>query len=147
MATLVATLSAVRGLLAPLVTAGTLATVLDGPQNQINDYPAAEVRFGSGQVGRDPVARVLERRHVRTGIVRLYIDQRGQLGEENARLAPLIDAVETAFGASPTLGGTVDRFDATGNGEMSRDAELDALYVDVGWSALTIESDTYVQDW
>ena len=147
MTTLVDTLAAVRAVLAPLVTAGTIKVVLDGPQNQMNEFPAAEVRWGPGTVTREPAGQGLERRHIRNGVVRIYVEQTGLLGENYVRLAPVIDAVEAAFRDAPTLSGAADRFDASGNGPLLKDSEVNCLYVDVSWAAMDIEPDTYLQDW
>jgi hypothetical protein len=147
MATLVETLAAVKVLIDSLVP-GTLKAVLDGPQeDQLYEFPVGEVRFGPGSVGREIDARLLERRHQRTGIVRLWVARQQPLPGEAAKFAPLIDAVEAAFRDEPRLGGLADRFDATGNSGMLPDEQTNLLYVDVGWSATFAEPDTFVQDW
>jgi hypothetical protein len=146
-ATLVQTLAAVRAALAPLVANGVIKAVLNGPADDLNQFPSVDVLWGAGTVGRDPSAGVLERQQVRSGIARVYVNRGGVLRTEYPKVAPLIDAVEAAFGAAPTLNGVVDRFDATGNGVLSQDDALKALYVDVGWQAMSIEPDTFIQDW
>lgn len=147
MSTLVSVLDAVADLLAPLVTAGTLKKVVDGPQDFEFEFPVAEVIFGPGSVGRNPEARILERRQTRTGVVRIYIARQQPLAGEYAKFAPIIDAVEAAFGASPRLGGVVDRFDCTGNTNLTWDDQQGLLSVDITWTAIDAEVDTYVNDW
>lgn len=147
MATLVGTLDAVAGLLAPLVTAGTLTKVVRGPQDMAWEFPVAEVVFGAGFVGRNPEARILERLQTRSGAVRVYVARQEALAGEYAKFAPIVDAVETAFGASPRLAGVADRFDASGNSGLAYDTAQNLLFVDVNWTALSIEPDTFVQDW
>lgn len=146
-ATLVETLAAVRGVLAPLVTAGTITAVLDGLNDSLGTPPVIDVLWGPATEGRDPGAGVLLRQQQRTGVARIYVARRGVMRLDYARVAPIIDAVEAAFRDAPTLGGLVDRFDATGHGQLLPDEQLSALYVDVNWTALTIEEDTFIQDW
>jgi hypothetical protein len=145
--TLVSTLSAVTSLLAPLVTAGTLVKVIEGPEDTIFEFPTAEVIFGPGTVGRNPAARILERQQTRTGVVRVYVARQQPLAGEYAKFAPIIDAIESAFGASPRLGGLADRFDCSGNSGLQWDENQNLLSVDITWAAIDAEVDTFVQDW
>lgn len=147
MATLVETLAAVKVLIDSLVTPELLKAVVTEPQDQLYEFPVGEVRFGPGSVGREIDARLLERRHQRTGIVRLWVARQQPLPGEAAKFAPLIDAVEAAFRDEPRLGGLADRFDATGNSGLLFDEQQNLLFVDVGWSATVAEPDTFVQDW
>lgn len=144
---LVATLAAVRALLQPLKDANTIARIHNGPQAQMNEYPAAEVRFGPSTVGRQPQGGILERQHARAGVVRLYVRNEADLGAAYATYPALIDAIEDAFRAAPSLTGAADRFDATGNGALTLDETVNALYVDIGWTVIETEPDTFVQDW
>lgn len=146
MATLVDTLDAVAELLAPLVP-DPLKQVLTHQQDILSEFPIAEVRFGPGQVGRQPEARILERRQTRTGVVRVYVARQQPLAGEAAKFAPIVDAIELAFAADPRLGDLADRFDATGNTGLLYDADQNLLFVDVSWAAIVAEVDTFVQDW
>lgn len=147
MATLSQTLAAVADLLEPLATNGTVKRVHRGEQDAINEWPALEVRMGAALIGRNPEAGVLERQTTRLGAVRAWIARTDALSVESAKFSPIVDAVEAAFGAAPTLGGLADRFDATGNSGVGYDQAENMLFVDVTWSALTIEPGTFVQDW
>lgn len=147
MPTLVDTLAAVKALIVPLVTAGTLKAVLAEEQDQLYEFPTAEVRFGPGLVGRNVEARVLERTHQRTGVVRIWVARQQPLAGEAAKFAPLIDAVELVFKVDPRLGALADRFDATGNSGLVFDESVNMLFVDIGWAATVAEPDTFVQDW
>lgn len=145
-ATLVQTLAAVKALVDPLAPA-TLKKVLAGPQDQNYQFPTAEIRFGSGQVGREIDARILERRQVRTGVVRIWVALQQPMPGEYAKFAPLVDAIEALFKADPRLGGLADRFDATGNTPVLLDESTNMFYLDIGWAATVAEPDTFVQDW
>lgn len=142
-ATLAETLQAVTDLLTPLVTAGTLKRAINGPQDQLNEFPAAWVWFGPATVSR----QAYERQITYTGFVRVYADRRGLLPGDYARLVPPVDAILAACRDNPTLGDLAERFDATAVSLPAYDAELNALSVDVQWAALVIEPDTYEQDW
>lgn len=147
MATLTATLAAVADLLEPLATAGTVKRVYRGEQDSINESPSLEVRMGAALIGRNPEAGILERQAQRLGSVRIWINRTDALSVESARFAPIVDAVEAAFGDAPDLSGNADRFDATGNSGVGYDDGENKLWVDVNWSALSIEPDTFIQDW
>lgn len=145
MTTLVATLAAVEALLTPLVPA-TIKQVLHGPQDEINEFPVAEVRFGPGAFLRQPEARLLERQSQRTGYVRLWVAKQQMLPDEAAKLPALVDAIDAIFKANPRLGELVDRFDATGYTGLLSDERQNLLFVDVNWSVTDTDEGTFVQD-
>lgn len=147
MTTLTRTLARVVELLRPLVEDGTLVSVVAGPQDLRMEFPIAEVIFGVGSVGRTVEARILERTHTRTGVVRVYVARQQPMPGEYAKFAPIVDAIELAFGAEPRLGGDADRFDATGNSGLTYEEGANLLWVDIGWAAIVAEPDTFVQDW
>ena len=140
-ATLAATLEAVTAL---VDTVPAVVRAYNGPQEQINEAPAAEVRFSGPTVTRD-----LERHRVWTGIIRLYVPRMGDLPAEYATLVGLVDAVILTMGTDPFLGARVDRFDVSG-GTVPGETEVGGqtfLTADVAWSATTTEGGSLVQDW
>lgn len=148
MTTLAATCAAVADLLTPLVADGTLKRVKNGIAETTSEFPAAEVRFGLATFARDHDATGLERKRIRSGVVRLYLSRGMRLDLAVPAFLPLIDAVDAAFRAQPHLNGHADRFDMTGHGgPPALDEEIGALFVDVGWVAEERDPDTYVQDW
>jgi hypothetical protein len=149
MSTLVGTVADVVTALELLVTDETFRRVHHGPQEQLTEFPCAEVIFGAGTVTRNQQQGFLERQHTRTGVVRCYAKRNSDLPAEFARLEPLVDAVEALFGALPRLTGAYDRFDATGSSApaMETIGQSPVVWVDVSWSAIDAEAGAYVQDW
>lgn len=148
MSTLAQTLDAVRTLLVPLVTDGTLKRVRLGIAEQTEEFPAAEVRFGPAIFARTPEQRSLERTQARTGVVRIYVNRSMKLDEAVNAFVPIIDRIDAVFTAEPHLAGYADRFDATGHGgPPTLDEEVGALFIEVGWRADDAQADTFVQDW
>lgn len=146
MAALEAVVAAVAGLLAPLAPA-TLAAVVAGPTDQLNEFPAAWVWPAESVDELDPAAGILEERTTQLGFVRLYVDRRGLLLSEFARATALVAPVKAAMRGSRTLSGLVDRFQSTGSTRPAQDDELGAIFVDVGWRAVWIEPGTYPVAW
>lgn len=147
MATLTATLAAVTSILQPLVPA-TLAAVVNGPREQLNESPAAWVWFGPTSVAHDTDGTTTWERHVtRTGRVTVYANRSGLLPGAYAALVAPVDAVMDALNAEPTRSGVWDRFEVTGVGEPGMDEQLGMIAVDVQWAALWIEANTYLNDW
>lgn len=146
MATLVATLDAVADLVDTLVPE-VLEVVHREPQDQMYEFPCAEVRFGAGTISRNLEGRVLERQRIPTGSVRIFVARQQELPGNAAQFAPIVDAIVDLFRANPRLEGVADRFDATGYTGLLYDESSNLLFLDVNWSATDAEPDSFVQDW